>query len=182
LNKIIKEISESLVVDKTDKKNNITMVKYTNGDEIFTKVFVEQLVGNALNFYTDYKSKRSRQNVRILQKQADSVKALLTGGIVDIATTSDLNINPLRQITRAPLQRKQVDVQVNGKLYEEILKQLELAKITMRRETPLVQVIDTPRYPLEKKKMGRLKGGVIFGIIGLFLALTFLLLRKFFRG
>ncbi len=182
LNSIVKDVSAKLVVDKVDKKNNITAVRFSGSDEFFAKTFVEQLVSNALNFYMDYKSKKSRQNVQILQKQADSVKALLTGGIYEIASTNDLNLNPLRQITRAPIQRKQVDVQVNGKLYEEILKQLELAKITMRRETPLVQVIDVPRYPLEKKKMGRLKGAFIFGFVGVVLTLVFLVVKRIFRG
>lgn len=179
LNEISKSILSRLVIDKVDKRNNITSVKYSDNDELFAKLFVEQLVNKVLEFYTEYKSKKSRQNVEILRRQADSVRRLLTGNIVDIAASSDLNINPLKQVSKTPIQRKQVDVQVNGKVYEEIVKQLELSKITMRKETPLVQIIDSPRLPLEKKKMGRLKGAFIFGFLGTIVTLIFLLLRRF---
>jgi uncharacterized protein involved in exopolysaccharide biosynthesis len=96
---------------------------------------------------------------------------------MSVAVTNDLNVNPIRQVVRANVQRKQVDVQVNGQLYGELLKQLELSKIGLRRETPFIQIIDTPRFPLEKKKLGRLLAGLIFGFIGTFLTVIFLIIR-----
>jgi len=45
----------------------------------------------------------------------------------------------------------------------------------MARETPLVQIIDTPQLPLKKQKLGKIKGMVTGGLIGGFLIILYLL-------
>ena len=180
---ILKDISEqfakeALQIDRVDKKLDIISAKMHDHNEYFAKVFIEQLVNNVIQYYVDYKSKKSRQNVEILNHQTDSIRRLLTGNIIDIAVTNDLNVNPLRQITRTNAQRKQVDVQANTAIYTELAKNLELSKIALRREIPFIQVIDTPSIPLDKKQPGRLLTGIIFAVIGLFLAITCFFFKK----
>lgn len=182
LMQISKGLSKSLEIEKIDKKSDIISVKLKNRDELFAKNFVEELVSNVIQYYTDYKIKKTRQNVMILQRQTDSVRNLINGNIVDIAVSTDLNVNPTRQIGRTGIQRKQVDAQVNGALYTELVKNLELSKLTLRKETPLIQIIDTPMLPLEKKKLGRLTGAIIFGFVGGLLALIFFTLKKIFSA
>ncbi len=179
---IIKDVSLNLIIEKKDKKLNIVSVKMTNTDEVFAKSFVERLVEKGIQYYVDYRSKKTRENVQILQRQADSVRRTMQGDIVSVAASTDLNVNPVRQIVRTGVQKKQIDVQVNSQVYGELLKQLELSKISLRKETPLVEVIDTPRYPLPKKKMGRLMGGLLFGILGGILAVVIFTVQLMFKS
>ncbi|WP_018616008.1 hypothetical protein [Segetibacter koreensis] len=180
--RISAELSKALDIDRIDKKSDIISVKIKNKDEFFAKTFVEALVNTVIQYYTDYKVKKIRQNVAILQHQTDSIRNLINGNIVDIAVSTDLNVNPTREIARTGIQRKQVDAQVNGAMYTELVKNLELSKLTLRKETPLIQIIDTPMFPLEKHKMGTMKAAVIFGFIGFILTLAFLMLRKIFSS
>lgn len=173
-------IDKSLTIDKVDKNLSIVSVKMKSSDELFAKLFAEQLANNAIAYYIDYKLKKSRQNVQILQRQVDSIRSLLTGGIASVAEANDLNVNPLRQVVRVGVQKKQVDVQVNSQIYGELLKQLEISKITLRKETPLIQLIDTPQLPLDKKKLGRLAAAIIFGFVGTIIILTFFALKRLF--
>jgi hypothetical protein len=175
---MIKAILLSLDIDKIDKKLNIVKVAFEDEDEIFARIFVEQLTQNAINYYTEYKSKKAKQNLDILQFQADSVKRMLFGGISDVASLNDLNVNPSKQSARVGSQKRTVDVQVNSAIYTEILKNLEIAKINLRRETPFIQIVDTPYYPLEKKKLGRLFTGIFGGFIFGFLSVLFLVIKK----
>lgn len=179
---IFAQLSKTLDIQRIDKRSDIISVKMKSKDEFFAKTFVEELVNNVIQYYTDYKVKKLRQNVAILQRQTDSIRNLVNGNIVDIAVSSDLNVNPTRQIVRTGIQRKQVDAQVNGALYTELVKNLELSKLTLRKETPLIQIIDTPLFPLAQTKMGRLKGGIIFGFCGFMLSIFFLTLRKIFSS
>jgi uncharacterized protein involved in exopolysaccharide biosynthesis len=176
--KICIAISKSLTIEKVDKKSDIISVRYQSEDEWFAKTFVEELVNNVISYYTDYKIKKSGQNVAILQRQTDSVRNLINGNIVDIAVSNDLNVNPTRQILRTGVQRKQVDAQVNSALYTELVKNLELSKLTLRKETPLVQIIDSPMLPLEKKKKGRLLTGIVFAVVGCFITSLYLVVKK----
>ena len=176
---ISNNLSKSLEIDKIDKRSDIISVKLKDRDELFAKAFVEELVNNVIQYYTDYKIKKTRQNVAILQRQTDSIRNLINGNITDIAISNDLNVNPTRQVVRTGIQRKQVDAQVNGALYTELVKNLELSKLTLRKETPLIQIIDTPMLPLEKNKLGRLAAAVIFGFFGAMSAIIFFTLKRF---
>ena len=173
-------VGAALTIERIDRRLNIISATLKDNDELFAKLFIEQLVSNAIQYYTNFKIQKARQNVQILQRQTDSVRNLVSGNIVSIASETDLNINPLRQLPRANVQRKGIDVQVNTALYGELVKNLELSRMALRKETPLIQIIDTPTLPLDKKKMGRLRGAVIFGFIGGSLALMFFILRKFY--
>jgi LPS O-antigen subunit length determinant protein (WzzB/FepE family) len=168
-----------LEVFRKDKKLSIIAIKMQGNNEVFCKKFIELLASNAIQFYTDYKSRKARQNVAILQKQTDSVRTMLFGSMADVAAITDLNVNPTRQALKTPSQRRQVDVQVNGVLYGELLKNLELAKLTLQKETPLIQVIDTPSFPLEKKKPGRLMTGIAFAFFGGVLTIVFLVVKRY---
>ncbi len=183
LNSVCQDIAKTeLEVFRKDKKLSIIIIKMVGGNEWFCKRFVDLLAGNAIQFYTDYKSRKARQNVEILQKQTDSVRGMLFGSITDVAAINDLNVNPMRQSLRTPSQRRQVDVQVNGTLYGELLKNLELSKMALRKETPLIQVIDTPELPLVKKKPGRLLTGIMFAFVGGFLGIGVLLARRWYQS
>jgi hypothetical protein len=179
---IIKDVRTTFGIGRMDKKLSIISASMLSEDENFAKHFIEQLTENGIDYYIAYRSKKSRENVSILQRQFDSVRSVLSGNIVSVATTTDLNVNPTRQITRARIQNKQVDIQANGQLYGELLKQLELSKIALLKETPLIEIIDRPRYPLEMKKMGRLRGGMLFAIVGGLLCCVFLLGRRAYRS
>jgi len=51
----------------------------------------------------------------------------------------------------------------------------------MARETPIVQIIDTPRLPLKMDRFGKVKGIVLGGILGGFLIVAYLLVSKYLK-
>lgn len=171
----------SLEIYKRDKKLDIITAKMKDYDEAFAKIFIEELVNNVIRYYTDYKSRKSRENVLILKRQVDSIRSMLTGNIVEIAVSNDLNVNPARQVMRTNVQKRQVDVQVNSALYGELVKNLELSKIALRKQMPLIQIIDEPKLPLDKKKMGRMYGAFAFAFVGGVLIMSFFFFKKLLR-
>ena len=183
MNKVIDKILKNgLNVYRKEKKLNLVIIEMKDINEVFSKKLVENLVDNGINYYTNYKSKKARTNVEILQKQVDSVRRILDGGIESVASSNDLNVNPIKQQARTGIQKRQVDVQTSGIIYGEALKNLALAKVVLQKETPLIQLIDKPVYPLKKEKPGRLLTGIIFSFVGLFLTIIFLLLNKWIKG
>jgi len=147
-----------LGVGKPDKKLNIIQVDVKSKDELFAQNFVNKLVENVNLFYVHTKTKKSYQNLMILQHQADSVRNVLNSQIGGVASAIDAepNANPLFQSLKVPSQRRQVDVQASSGVYAEIVKNLEIAKIGLRKDTPLIQLIDVPVLPLENNKLGKI--------------------------
>jgi len=173
-----------LTVAKPDKKLSVIDVNVRFGDELFAKFFNDNLVANVNDFYIKTKTKKTAANVQILQKQADSVKAILNNSISGIASSLDAspNANPLLSSLKVPSQKKQVDLQSSSAIYAEIVKNLELAKISLRQETPLIQVIDEPLLPLTVEKPHKLRSLVLGGILGGICALLYLTIKKGFQN
>jgi uncharacterized protein involved in exopolysaccharide biosynthesis len=57
-----------------------------------------------------------------------------------------------------------------------------LAKVTLRKETPLIQVIDRPILPLAKERFGKAKGIVIGGVLAGILMVLYLLFKKIMKN
>lgn len=171
----------NLNVSKVDKKLSFMVVQVSSEDQIFSKVFTERLVAEATDFYVKTKTKRSKTNVDKLQAIADSIELLLNKKTYSTAVAQDLNVNPIRQVANVEAEIRTRDKMVLQTMYAEVVKNLEISKMTMAQETPIVQVIDTPILPLKKERFGKLKGLILGGFMGGFLILMYLILRKMLR-
>ncbi|MFV5698720.1 Wzz/FepE/Etk N-terminal domain-containing protein [Flavobacterium sp. ZT3R17] len=151
-------------VAQKDKKIAIISIDVSSTNELFSKYFTEALAKQVSDFYITTKSKKARMNMDILERQTDSIRRELNGAITGVAVANDntFGLNPAMNVRRAPSARRQVDVQANTAILTELVKQTELAKVTLRKETPLIQVIDRPILPLAKQRFGKLFG-IIFG-------------------
>jgi uncharacterized protein involved in exopolysaccharide biosynthesis len=182
---IYENLSENdLTVLQKDKKIAIIYINLKSSNEVFAKQFTEALAKQVSGFYIDYKSKKARQNVAILVKQTDSVRAELNSAITGVAVSIDrtFNLNPALNVRKSPTARKQVDVQANTFILTELIKQGELAKVALRKETPLIQVIDRPILPLQKEKTGAFLGAFIGGFLGAIIAFFYLIFMKVFKN
>jgi hypothetical protein len=174
---------ENLKIQQKDKKIAITSIEVINKNEKFSKLFCESIAKEISSYYTEIKSKKARINLEILQFQTDSIRRELNNAITGVAAASDIvfNLNSAMNIKRTPSSKRQVDVQANTAILNQLVGQLELAKVSLRKETPLIQVIDTPIFPLEKEKADRLKfmlsGGILSGLLTV-LYLVFIQLYK----
>ena len=173
----------NLSIAQKDKKVSIISLTVKSENELFSKLFCEQLLKETSDFYIETKSKKARLNVEILQHQADSIRAELNSAITGVAAASDnvYNLNPAFNVKRTPSTRRQVDVQANTAILTQLVAQLELSKVSLRKETPLVQLIDRPILPLEKEKLGRVKTFLLGGFLAGFLTVLFLVFGELYR-
>jgi hypothetical protein len=173
----------SLIVGQKDKKVAIISIDVASTNELFSKYFTEALVKEVSDFYIETKSKKSRENMDILERQTDSIRKELNGAITGVAVANDntFSLNPALNVRRTPSARRQVDVQANTAILTELVKQTELAKVTLRKETPLIQIIDRPILPLAKERFGKGKGIVLGGLLAGFLVVFGLIIRLIFK-
>ncbi len=173
----------NLTIAQKDKKVSIISLTVKTENELFSKLFCEQLLKETSDFYIETKSKKSRLNVDILQHQADSIRAELNSAITGVAAATDnvYNLNPAFNVKKTPSTRRQVDVQANTAILTQLVAQLELSKVSLRKETPLVQLIDRPILPLEKDKVGRLKSLILGGFLAGFLTVLYLVFGQLYK-
>ncbi|MBT5011404.1 MAG: exopolysaccharide biosynthesis protein [Flavobacteriaceae bacterium] len=174
--KLIKK--EYLLVDKPSRKTTILEIGFNHKDELLAKSFNENLVSIVNKFYFDTKTLKTGANLEILKKQSDSVKNVLNESILVLAEKDQNipNLNALDKVSMVPYQKAMIDVQANSAIYGEIVKQLELAKVTHRNNMPLIQIIDKPILPLENSRWKLVKTfflSFIIGVSSIILGLSF---------
>jgi len=183
INVIYNNMSKSgaLSVAKINKTSGVVNVNFTGRDELFAKLFVENLMDQTYRFYRETKTAQSRANISMMQHTADSVKRLYDAALYKGAAVSQVNMNMAMQYVAVPKIKQQTDAQLYGTVYAEVLKNLETLKLDMARETPLVQIIDTPQLPLKKQKLGKIKGTVTGGLFGGILIILYLLVARYIK-
>ncbi|SFN91840.1 Chain length determinant protein [Chitinophaga sp. YR627] len=178
----LRVVNKNLEVAKSEKKSAFITVTTTSGQPVFSKSFTEALVQEATTFYVDTKTKRSKVNVDKLQLTADSIELLLNRKTYALAATQDANMNPLRQTANVNTELQTRDKLVLQTMYTEVIKNLELSKMSMAQETPIVQVIDTPIMPLKMKKLGLIIGVIAGMFAGGVLIVGVLIIRKIYQN
>jgi hypothetical protein len=174
---------DRLSIMQKDKKVTILSIIVTSENEIFSKIFCESIAKETSDFYIETKSKKSKINVNVLQRQTDSIRNALNAAITGVANETDnvYNLNPAFNIKGAPSKKKQIDVQANTAILTNLVVQLELAKITLRKETPLIQLIDSPIFPLPKEKYSKWKSIILGGFLAGFLYILILIFGRLYR-
>ena len=174
--------SKYLEVFKPDKKLSIIEVDVKSPDEKFSKIFNDLIVQKVNDFYIATRTKKSLNNLRILQHQTDSIRSELNGAIYGVASSIDINpnANPARQTLKVPSQRHQIDAEANKAILTELVKNLEVSKVSLRKETPLIQIIDQSAYPLRQIRKGKIITAIQFAFGFAFLTVIFIFFRKFF--
>lgn len=180
-NIVIKAVCRAIAGELTSKKGSIMEVSFVSPDELFAQEFLETLVQNVGQFYIATKTKVARQNVAVLQKQLDSVKNQLYGAMGNVAAFEDFNPNLVRQEPRVQQQKSSMKVSINSAIYQQLITGLEAAKMTLLKETPLFEIIDSPELPLEEKKPGKVKWGIAGAFLGIFLSAGWLLMRRIYQ-
>ena len=184
---VLKEVTRdildlNLMVAKPDRKLNILSVAYTSDDELFAKAFNEVLVSRVNQFYAFTKTKKTGENLRILSFQVDSVKKVLDQSLLDLANfeENNINVNTFRSTAMVPRQKIMIDLQASSAIYEELVKNLEITKLSHRNSTPLIQTIDEPILPLADDHMKWYKALVIGLFVGGVLMVLFFTLSRIY--
>lgn len=184
LSPIIEDIIiNRLTVSKTDKKAGFVDVIVEMKNEEFAKRFCEKIVSLAVEKYLAIKTNRQKGTVDRLQSRLDSVAFLLekkteTGANLQ-ATMSTMDINPLyRAGSMVKTETTIRDKTLLATIFAQVTQNLELAKFTLSQETPVIQIVDYPYFPLRRNKLSKLKIGFSTSLLFVILTCFGLILNK----
>ena len=173
-----------LSVGQENPKSSIMTITVKSKDQIFAREFAISLSNTVSELYIETKSSKERKNLSIIEKQVDSVRNELNNAILSTAIENDKNfaLNPALNINRIDFLKNQVDLQANTAILTELVKNLEIARASLRRKTPLIQVLDYPKIPLPKIYFRKLKGIIYGGVFFVFIAISSLMLFRYLKN
>ena len=147
---VYKQIGKKhLLVDRLNKKGTIIKVSATSRDEVFSKLFTERLVNATIAYYVGIKTSVAQLQLQRLEKRADSLSAILNAKTYETATQQILDANIAFKTAAVPGELTQRQKTLAYALYTEVTKNLEASRMSLAAQTPVINLLDTPKYPLE---------------------------------
>lgn len=162
--------SKCIKIDKKLSGSNILSVSCTSEHELFSKMLLEELVNNVTEHYINAQTLRAKANMLAINKRIDSVKRAYTGALYSRAGMADANINVVRQRATVSGINKQTDADILKSAYVDLALNLESAKTSLLKNTPVIQILDAPVLPLKKITPAVLRKALLFFILGAFVA------------
>jgi hypothetical protein len=161
-----KIIEEDLLIEKPNKKTTVIRVTCLSASTVFSKLFTERLLDETSKMYIDIKTGNLTRNINKIQKVADSLE-------------NSLNTIYVRNYINQTRPNESVyrDKTVTYALYSEVVKNLETLKLSLINQTPVLQTIDLPRYPLVNTKKGMLITLIYAFSVGVILSLIVIMYK-----
>lgn len=137
-------------------KSGIIRANCRTSSEAFSKEFVEALANTLSGYYTNKAVEQQERTYKIVRERCDSLERALYSAEYGMANWIDENKAVLRAGTlpaRRAIKQDQFkrEAEILNVMYVEAIKNRELAHINLLMNTPIIQIIDYPLYPLNKE-------------------------------
>jgi hypothetical protein len=141
-----KIVNNNLEVKRQNKKGSIINIQLISRNQVFSKLFTERLLKETGDLYVDIKTSNMNNNIARLQTKADSLHNKLYNKTYQAVPLVNVNSGMQSYVVNDDLNQK--DKNIVFTLYGEVLKNLEGLKLSQINQTPVIQVLDLPKYPL----------------------------------
>ncbi len=149
-------------------KSGIINIEFKSRNEVFSKLYSEELIHAMEDFYIHNKTENDRLMVDVLDYKLDSVVTALHRAEDRLAHSKDVNKQVVKATGLLDEMRLRRDVEILNVLYSEVIKNDEMAKFKLLINTPIVQIIDSPVLPLEDNEVNWWMGLLLGMLLGLF--------------
>jgi capsular polysaccharide biosynthesis protein len=161
-------IKKNLNAERLNKKGSIISISTQSLNEQFSKLLTERTLQASRDMYIDIKTSNAQANVNRLASEADSLKTILNAKSYQTASLMVADANPAYKQGLVPMELTQRDKTIAMSVYGELVKQLEISKWALAQQTPVIQLLDMPKYPLEDNKYKF----IVYLLMGIFTGLV----------
>ena len=158
---------KNVSVDRLNKKGSIFKIITVSQNQVFSKNFAERLLKETTTYYVNVKTSTAAANVKRLQARGDSLLRVLNAKSYNAASFQILDPNVAFKSMSVPAEVSSRDKSIVFSIYAEVTKNLEMSRIALVSQTPVIQLLDVPKYPL----MDDRKSYLFLGFAGLFAGL-----------
>jgi hypothetical protein len=158
---------KNVSVDRLNKKGSIFKIVTVSQNQVFSKNFAERLLKETTTYYVNVKTSTAAANVKRLQARGDSLLRVLNAKSYNAASFQILDPNVAYKSMSVPAEVSSRDKSIVFSIYAEVTKNLEMSRIALVSQTPVIQLLDVPKYPL----MDDRKSYLFLGFAGLFAGL-----------
>lgn len=161
-----------------DKKSGIMTLSSSMPDPVVAAQVARYALDHLTKYVTDYRTGKARQQVEFLNQQVNNARRRYQATEYAVSAYRDRNRSVYLNTAKIEEQRLQADFLLAQTVYNDLSKQLELARIKVQEEAPVFQVLEPARVPLTKSGPHRTVITVGCAVLGAILGLGAFLVRR----
>lgn len=150
------------------KKNDLVFyyISATSDVPQIAQQIADCVLQQTASYFIQTKTQVAVSSLNLLKRETDSLSHVLSQLYRSTASVNDrsYNINPAFMSQRSSVLFNQSKATALSAAYIEAVRNLELAKINLQKETPLFRVIDDPDLPLMPQKKSAKRYLVLGGL------------------
>lgn len=180
---VISMVGGTFLVFKKDKKLIFYVISATNTDPGIAYNVAKTMLTETSKYFIDTRTKVSANSVQLLKHEADSLGNILSHTFSSTAAMNDrtYNLNPSLTVQRSGSIFNQAKANAFAGAYTEVMRNLEVAKINLQKETPLYRIIDEPELPLYAVAPNKFRKMIYTSAIAVFLISIVLISLRFYK-
>ena len=173
-------LAHYFTLNKVEKDLNFYKITVVSGDALISRFLPIAMVNVTSSYYINIKASNARRNLQMMNREADSLQNILNKSQQSSLSASDqvFNLNSAMQSAQSTLKKNEMRTRVLQQTYQTVVQNMEVAKISLQKETPVYYIIDEPKDGLPAYK----PNAIVFAFLGVLLAsfftIFFLLIRK----
>jgi len=143
-----------ITLDVNKKEGTLTLT--ANMPEALAAAQLAQKAQDLLQqFITEYKIKKAKADLDFIQGRYNIAKAEAERYQVGVAVNTDRFKNLTSSLPQIGTARMQTQYTIASSLFQDLAKQLEQAKIQVKKETPVFTIVEPVSIPSKKTKPNR---------------------------
>lgn len=162
--KFIKAIAQNVTLS-VDKKEGYITLSVTGSEPIQTAELAMKAQQLLQQEVTRFRTEKAQDNLDYIQARYDEIKAEAEACQSELARVRDRSQQMTTSRSRIEQERIQARYNVASSIYSEMAKQLEQAKMQVKRDTPILTVIQPITVPT-KPSNSRAKTLIVWTFLG----------------
>ena len=150
-----------------DKKEGLIMLSVTGTEPLQTAELALKAQELLQEEITKFRTQKAQDQLDYVQARYNEIKAETESYQNALATIKDRSQEMLTTKSRIEMERIQTKYNIASAIYQEMAKQLEQSKMQVKKDTPVLTVIQPVTVPTQpaNSRMKSLFGWIFFGLV-----------------
>ena len=174
-------IKNAVQYEYNQKEKYIT-IGYTFPEAVGAAQISEQLRKTLEQYVITYKTEKVKENLAFVEQSYEEAKKDFLRKQTALAAFQDANRGLTTAMARTTEQQLRNEYNIAFTVYNELARQLEQAKLSVKETQPVFTVIDPVIVPLEKSAPNRGLIVIVFCVVGFIIAVIWVFAAPFFKS
>ncbi|MBA3646954.1 MAG: hypothetical protein H0W62_00120 [Chitinophagales bacterium] len=175
---IYSNIEDNNLVVTYDAASPFNTATFNTRDMDFSRNAMKKLIDISASYYMDNIYRLSRENLSLADRRLDSIANALRRTDYTVASMRDITNNLIQQKGALQLNAAQRNQSLLSTQYTSAINNLELAKVTLLSDAPILQIIDDPTFSTALSFVSLPLALIIGSILGFFFGSIYLIVSR----